>query len=218
MKSETLDGLNRREIQGQTIAKIRSGRVTKETVSTYWTAALGRILECDWSDEAIAQPLIDIRGNAVPSFMVPLITSASLPDLGGMYPEMGSHATKEGAPITHAYHPVSPIEWVQVPFAQDAANLDTSREEAEAFAQGAEYSLGQFEEYVRGAHALYDMNKTLFDQGRTWSILPGTFDSGMPVRANFRPDGSLDINVFPFPTRHGPRMGVFIVKRKAVNI
>lgn len=175
----------------QTIAEYKKGVRTPELVTAYWRAKLPDILvpDCDWTEEAIQRPMVDIRGNQIPGLMVPDFAEITLLILGRKYPNMRSRTVSEAGLVTDTHNTRG---WIKVYDSIDAPNRNTSKSDVERFAQKEGYLPGREKGYILGAQASKDFKGKYFDQGATWSWLLGSRLYGGVVGAFFGPNGYLD--------------------------
>ncbi|MBI4091814.1 MAG: hypothetical protein HY427_01250 [Candidatus Levybacteria bacterium] len=186
------------EAPRRTIAEYKQGVSTPELWTTYWQdkfQADGRriginleVPDCDWTEEEIKRPMVDIRGERIDGIMVPVVSSITLPVLGRMYPAMQSRTVREDSPVVDTHNTQG---WIKVYGAGNAPNCNTGQAEAEKFAGEKGYLPGREITYILGSQAKKDFSNEYFDQGATWSWLPGSQIDGRLVNASFYPRGRL---------------------------
>lgn len=76
----------------QAISEYKKGIRIPELFTAYWRAKLPdlSIPDCDWTEEAIRRPMVDIKGNQIPGLLVPDFAEITLLVLGRKFPKMGS--------------------------------------------------------------------------------------------------------------------------------
>src|SRR3989344_1718075 len=89
----------RLEILKQLIAEYKRGNCTPELVAAYWQerfnddgGKVGLHIEvppCDWTEEEIRRPMVDIWGEKIPGLMLPDLDEITLPLLSRIYPRLG---------------------------------------------------------------------------------------------------------------------------------
>lgn len=194
---------------------------TPESVTNYWRAKLQvdgaraglsiEVPDCDWTEEEIKRPMVDIRGNPVSAMMVyipeQLIGKESLVILGKMYPQMGIYSVREDTPITDTHETTG---WIKVEATIAAPNLNTSQKELEDFAKKQGY-LGQTEStYILASQASKDLNDHYFDEGGTSCRLLGSYgeDADYCILASCSSGRYLDDDAWIiYPEDGGPRAG-----------
>lgn len=141
----------------QAIAELKK-RPTPESVTNYWRAkfqidgARARlnilVPDCNWTEEEIQRPMIDIHGNELHGTMVPVVSGITLPNLGRMCPKM-SGLLFIGEPPPISFRDDTPIKdihntrgWVKVYASVDAPNLNTGTRDAKKFADDHGYLPG----------------------------------------------------------------------------
>lgn len=202
-----------------------------ESVTNYWRAKFNYdsigvdfgtvdlsfdVPDCDWTEEEIKRPMIDIEGNPVPNMMIflPEVIKGDegLRILNSMYPKMWppyeDRYTRKWVRDTHEIS-----GWIKVESAIDAPNLNTIQRELENFAKRQGY-YGQREYvYMLASFASKDLNNHYFDENdgeRTWSgvktRLLGTIGDGYVRKNCFGEGGYLNIYASR-PDDRDPRLG-----------
>ena len=182
----------------QAIERYKGEPFNPELVTNYWRAKLQAdgvkvgidivVPDCDWTEEEIRRPMVDIKGNAIGGMMVPVLGEITLPLLGKMYPKIAGYSVREDTPIKDTHKTSG---YVKVEATIDAPNRNTRPKELEDFAKKQGY-LGQREiTYILASQASKNLIDQYFDQGETWSRLLGSRSGGYPPDARFNPDGDL---------------------------
>lgn len=206
---------NSLDLLAQAIAEYRRGPITPELMTKYWREKLKiggervglniLVPDCDWTEEEIRRPMLDIMGNTVQGMMVYNPEELrrgrmGLIRLGEMYPGMASYTVGRNTLITNTHETRG---WIKVEATIGAPNLNTSREELVNFARRQGY-LGQREStYILASQASKDLTGRYFDEGGTWSRLLGVRGESiifrnrryvMGVGAHFDSDGRLHVD------------------------
>lgn len=97
----------------QAIAEHERGIRTPEMWTAYWRAKFQvdagkiglniEIPDCDWTDEEIRRPMVDIHGKEIDGIMVPVMPDITLSVLGRMYPAMQSRTVREDSPVADTH-------------------------------------------------------------------------------------------------------------------
>ena len=174
----------------QIIREAKRGVCTPDLFTNYWRLKLEgvEIPDCDWTAGEIQRPMVDKLGRDIPGLMVPDLEVITLPLLGQMYPGMGNRSVAEDSPVTETHLSRG---WIKVYDSVDVPNLNTSKADAEKFAEGQGYLPGREKGYILGSQASKDFHGKYFDQGATWSWLLGSRVGGGVVSAGFSADGRL---------------------------
>lgn len=179
------------------IAEYKKGIRTREMWTAYWRAKFqveaGRIglnlevPDCNWTEEEIRRPMLDIYGKEIEGLMVPVMTGITLPILGQMYPAMKSSTVAEDSPVIDTHDTEG---WVKVYGLVDGPNRNAGRAAAEKFADDNGYLPGREKTYILGSQAKKDFSNQYFDQRSTFSWLPGSqVDDGLVYASFFRGGG-----------------------------
>lgn len=189
-----------RKLLREVIDAYTKGPITSEVVTRYWQAKFNAdgegvgfnviVPECNWSAEEIQRSMVDRHGNKVAGMMVYNSREITLPLLGRMYPKMRSYSVEDKTPITDIHDTEG---WVKVYASVDALNLTTTRTQAESFAEDQGYLGGRLKNYILASQASHDLTGRYFDQGSTWSWLPGSRVGGLLVGADFGGGGFLGV-------------------------
>ena len=182
----------------QATAEYKKGVSTPEMWTTYWRdkfQADGRriginleVPDCDWTEEEIKRPMVDMRGVEIEGIMVPVIPNLTLPVLGEMYPEMQSLTVAQDSPVVDTHNTQG---WIKVYGEVNAPNRNTGQAEAEKFAGKKGYLPGREITYILASQAKKDFGNKYLDQGDTWSWLPGSRIGDRLVGASFGLRGGL---------------------------
>ncbi len=185
----------------QAIAEYRRGGRTPELWTSFWRAEFkiegsklaklgftGEIPDCDWTEEEIRRPMVDIQGNESEGTMIPYTSEIVLPILGLMYPRMQSRTVSQDSPVIDTHNTRG---WIKVYSAVEAPNRNTGRSDAENFASGKGYLPGREGPYILASQASKKLNGRYSDEGSTWSWLPGSRIGEGLVNAHFPSDGGL---------------------------
>jgi len=186
----------------QTIEEYRKGPLTPELVTNYWRANLQvdgaraglniEVPDCDWTEEEIKRPMVDIEGNAVPGMMIyfpeQLIGKEGKIHLEEMYPEMANSSMYDRSlSITDTHKTTG---WIKVEAAIETPNRNTRQKALEAFAKKQGY-LGQRENaFILASKASKDLTGSCFGQRGTCCRLLGSPYAGRVMYALFNSDGN----------------------------
>lgn len=208
------------ELLKQAILEYSDGELTPELVTNYWRAKLKvdgkrarlnlEVPDCNWTEEEIKRPMVDIKGNPIPSMMVykpeQIKGKEGLILLGKMYPKMASHSVRKDARTIDTYEASG---WVKVEATIDAPNRHTRQKELEGFAKKQGYLGQRLSTYILASQASKDLSDTesYLDQGNTWSRLLGSRAAGRDAFARFGSDGDLCVRWGRLPQYHIPDLG-----------
>lgn len=182
----------------QAIAEYKRGTRTPELVTAYWQnrfivdgRRVGLRIEvppCDWTEDEIKRPMLDISGKEVPGMMVPELDAITLPILGRMYPRLGSRTVQEDSPVTETH---TTRGWLKVYDSVDAPNRNSRRSDVERFAAEHGYLPGREKSYILSDLLMADTRGKHVDSGSTWSWLLGARVRDEGVHASVDSNGYL---------------------------
>ena len=184
------------DVLTQTIEEYKRGSLTPELVTNYWRAKLqveGKrigldisVPDCDWTEEEIGKPMVDIRGKEVSSMMVyvpkQLTGKEGLILLDKMYPQTANFSAKNGTPILDGHQTTG---WIKVEATIDAPNGNTRQKELEDFAKKQGYLGQRLSTYILASQASKDLTGRYLDEANTWSRLLGSRRGGHVFSARF---------------------------------
>ena len=205
----------------QTIEEYRKGPLTPELVTNYWRAMLRvdgaraglniEVPDCDWTEEQIKRPMVDIEGNPVPGMMIyfpeQLRGKEGKIHLEEMYPEMANSSMYDRSlSITDTHKTTG---WIKVEAAIETPNRNTRQKALEAFAKKQGY-LGQRENaFILASKASKDLTGSYFGQrGRgTFCKLLGSPYASRVMYALLNSDGNSYIFWLISPPDQSPFLG-----------
>lgn len=195
------------------ITELKTNPFSPEANTNYWRTKLqadGKriglnisVPDCNWPEAEIKRPMVDVKGNEVPSMMayVPqeLTGKEGLVKLGQMYPKMGSVSVQEGTAVQDSPDANTKGGWIKVEAVVDAPNLNTTPKDLEDHAKEQGY-FGQRENvYILAFQASKDLTGHYLDEGPTWSRLLGSRSESGVVSAHVNSGGDLHVGWFLNP-------------------
>lgn len=202
----------------QAIEEYKEGPPTPESVTNYWWAKLRAdgaraglniaVPDCDWTEEEIQKPMVDIKGNPVPGMMVykpeQFRGEEGLILLARLYPKIAVYSTREDTPITNTHETHG---WIKVEAVIDAPNLNTRLKELEDFAKEQGYIRQAEGTYVLASQASKDLYGQFFDEGNTSSRLLGFRGEDVVIIPDFLSEGYWAVVQPLYPQDCSPRLG-----------
>ena len=158
-------------------------KLTPQLVTAYWRAKLKvdgaragidiSVPDCNWTEEEIRRPMVDIRGNKVPGLMVPnqFRGEEGLVALSRIYPGAGF---KESNSMFDVHDIGAFATWVKVEDTVYAPNRYSSEEDLEDFSKRSGYFGQRVSTYILASQASRDLTGFYFDLGITGSKLTGS--------------------------------------------
>ncbi|MDO8620719.1 MAG: hypothetical protein Q7R31_00320 [Candidatus Levybacteria bacterium] len=192
-----------------------------EAVTNYWRTKLqadGKriglsisVPDCSWTEAEIRKPMVDVKGNEVPSMLVyvpqELMGKEGLVRLGQMYPKMNNWSVQEDTSVQNSPDANKKGGWVKVEAIVDAPNLNTTQEDLEQHAKDKKYFAQTLNTFILASQANKDLTGRYLDEGSTWSRLLGSRRASGVVHADFGSGGYLFVGWGLGPQGHGSGIG-----------
>ena len=164
--------------------------------------------QCDWDEEAIRRPMVDVKGEQVSSMLVyhpdKFTEHEGLIHLGGRYPSLGSYSVREGTTIRNNHETTG---YVKVEAVLGAPNLNTKEGDLTKHLEGHSNYKGQREStYILLGQALFVLTGQYPDI-QTISRLPGSSRDGRMIYAYRNSDGYLRVRWDLDPQDRYPSIG-----------
>lgn len=168
---------------------------------------------CNWTEEEIQKPFIDIEGKPVPTMMI--YRPEAIKDkegfilLGSLFPQMDSFSVKQRTSITDAYDTTG---WIKVEASIDVPNGNTTQKQVEDFFASQGRRGQRLSTYIIASQANKLFTGNYFDENTTISRLSGSrhggrIQAGGVVHARFTPNGQLIVNWNLYPWDRHPNLG-----------
>lgn len=182
----------------QAIAELNRNPSSPEAVTNYWRVKLQKkdgifIPDCNWTEEEIGRPMVDIHGNEISGIMfLKWPTGQGGPiRLEQKYPERQSGYVDRNAFVADVRNVA---EWGKGYASSDGVNLNTTQEELEDFARQHGYLRGRLHSYFFASQLSKDLKGRYLDEEKTFSRLLGSRVEGHVVSTGFRSDGRLAVS------------------------
>lgn len=204
------------------IAEYKKSPFSPEAVTNYWRAKLqadGKriglnisVPDCDWTKGKIRKPMIDVKGNEVPSMMVyipeELTGTEGLVKLGQMYPKMNNRFVQEGTTVQDSPDANKRGGWIKVEATIDTPNLNTTQKELEDHARSKKYSSQRLNVYILASQASKDSTgRYLGEEATATRPHLGSRDGNDAVYPSFHSDGRLYVGWNLYPQSHTVYIG-----------
>lgn len=124
--------------------------------------------------------------------------------LGKMFPKMGSWAVAEGNSVVDV---VNNSGWLWIESSIDAPNINTTEKQLKDIFKKTKRQGQSLRTYIIGGQISKLLTDKYFDQGLTWSRLPGSCGRGGILRSGFGSDGPLNIRSGLLPGYHVESLG-----------
>lgn len=194
------------------VQEYKSQPLTPESVNKFWQtlwkvegSEIGRVFDVPSCDRT-AEELTELKEEKRAVLLIPdeFYTRAGLVLLGRMFPNMRSRFVQGGTTITNENNRGGCID-VEMDLKSPNGNTTQKNLEELAFSKGrngqrlATYMVAsQFSKLLTGHY---------FDEGDTWSRVPGSRDGDGVVSAHFSPGGDLHVSSNLFPQGRYPGLG-----------
>lgn len=165
--------------------------------------------DCDWTEREIKKQMPTVEGKKVKSSVLyypeELKGSEGLVRIGKMF-GLTSWSVQENTPIV-SDEKIPARQWIRIEDSIDAPNTNTNEEDLANHAQKHNI-FGQDENiYILGSRFAKLLRGRYFDQGPTWSRLPGSRGGGRMVNAHCGSGGRVDVGSGWYPGHRDPFMG-----------
>lgn len=199
--------LKRSDNLALSIIKLRENPFSPDVNTNFWRAKLQadgkrigleiKVIKCDWREDEIREPMIDIKGNKVDSMMVyvpqELMGKEGLKRLGQMYPKMNDWSVSVQEEIIIQDSPDANKEggWIKVEATIDAPNLNTTQGDLKRHAEKQKYSGQRENVYILASQASKNLTGHYLDEGPTQSRLLGSRSGNFVIVVRFSSVGGL---------------------------
>lgn len=214
---ETLGRISRKEMRALNnplkpiVEEHRGGVRTPEMWTAYWQTKLRvdgaktgidiQVPDCNWTEEEIRRPMLDVKGNPVEGMMV-YNPGLSLLLLGNIYPKMDGYFISNYPFISDMHESEG---WIKVEGTINTPNLNTTQKDLEDFAERTGYLGQRLSTYILASQASKDLNGQYLD--REYSRLLGFGSKDFISIVRTRHNGELFIGWGASPLTHYPSWG-----------